>query len=181
MVAVDIDGLHSAIRTGADVNVRNQRGWTPLMHAATAGDGLLVPVLLDAGAALDAQAPDGATALFIAALHGHEGIVGLLARAGADLSVRGPRGRTPLEVAELQGPERTAAILTEARADRAGFGAAEKANTAEGYNRYIGSHPDGVFAEIARERRDAARDREAFERAQAVQRGSVSRRSKPTW
>ena len=168
VVAGDIDGLHTAIRTGADVNARDQRGWTPLMHAANAGHALLVSALLDAGATFDTRAADGATALFIAALHGHEGIVRLLARAGADLSVRGPRGRTPLEVAELQGRERTAATLMEARADRDGFRAAEEADTAEGYDRYLASHPDGVFAAIARGHRDAARDREAFGRAQAI-------------
>ena len=163
----DIDGVHAAIRTGADVNARDPRGWTPLMHAANQGHALLVPVLVDAGAVLDTQAADGATALFIAVLQGHEDIVRSLARAGADLSVRGPRGKTPLELAELQGRERSIAILTETGADRAGFLAAEEANTAEGYDRYLASHPDGAFAETARERRGAARDREAFDRAQA--------------
>ena len=91
--AGDIDGLEAALRAGAEVNVRDQRGWTPLMYAANRGYTLLVPALLDAGANPDTQAADGATALFMAVLQGHEGIAMALVQAGANISIRGTKGQ----------------------------------------------------------------------------------------
>ena len=73
------DGLHRAVMVGdidraralllrgvAAVDGRDDRGWTPLMHAANKGYVLLVEMLLQLGASPDVRAPDGATALFMA-------------------------------------------------------------------------------------------------------------------
>ena len=166
--AGDIDGLQAALRAGADVNTRDQRGWTPLMYAANKGYKLLVPFLLDAQANLDIRVADGATALFIAVLQGHEDIAAELVRAGADTSIPGPRGKTALELAQLQGLENMVALLARAQPDRAAFLAAEETATAAAYDQYIVSYPDGLFARQARERRGSAVDREAFERAQTL-------------
>ena len=166
--AGDIDGLEAALRAGAEVNVRDQRGWTPLMYAANRGYTLLVPALLDAGANPDTQAADGATALFMAVLQGHEGIAMALVQAGANISIRGPRGRTPLELAQLQDLGNTAALLTRADADRTAFLVAEETGTPEGYEGYLTAYPNGLFALKARERRDGSLDREAFETAQTI-------------
>ena len=97
--AGDIEGLAAALEGGSDPNVRDNQGWTALMHAANEGYSLLIPALLDAGAEVDARAADGATALFIAALHGDASIVAALMKAGADVSVRGPRGKTAVDLA----------------------------------------------------------------------------------
>ena len=48
--AGDIEGLKTALAAGADVNARDGRGWTALMHAANKGDVLLVEPLLAAKA-----------------------------------------------------------------------------------------------------------------------------------
>ena len=90
----DIDGLKAVLATRPDVNARDGRGWTALMHAVDKGYTLLVPLLLRARADPDIRAADGATALFIAASHRHSEIIALLIDAGADLSVKGPRGKT---------------------------------------------------------------------------------------
>ena len=100
--AGDIEGLTAALEADVDIDARDGRGWTALMHAVNKGYLLLVEPLLAAKADPDVRAADGATALFMAALHGHSEIVGLLMKAGADLSVRGPQGRTAVDVARVR-------------------------------------------------------------------------------
>jgi ankyrin repeat protein len=51
------------LRRGADANLRDNSGHTPLSHAALAGDPELVQMLLDRGADPRAHMPDGSTAL----------------------------------------------------------------------------------------------------------------------
>ena len=97
--AGDIDGLKAALESGIDINARDSRGWTALIHAVDKGYTLLVPPLLAAKADPNIRLADGATALFIAALHGHSEIVALLMKAGADLAIKGPKGRTAADVA----------------------------------------------------------------------------------
>ena len=96
----DIDGLKAALDAGADVNTRDGRGWTALMHAANQGYTLMVEPLLDAGANPDVRAADGATALFMAARRGDSEIVAALLKAGADPSIKGPKGKMPMEVGQ---------------------------------------------------------------------------------
>ena len=100
--AGDVDGLKAALAAGVDINARDGRGWTALMHAVNKGYTLLVEPLLAAKAGLDVRAPDGATALFMAAVHGHADIIVMLMKAGADVSVRGPKGKTAVDVARAR-------------------------------------------------------------------------------
>ena len=109
--AGDIDGLKAALGAGANVNTRDGRGWTALMHAVNKGYTLLVPPLLAAKADPDMRAADGATALFMAAVHGHSEIIALLMEAGADLSVRGPKGKTAVDVARTRGDPAVLGVL----------------------------------------------------------------------
>ena len=86
VAAGDVEGLKAALAKGADANVRDAKGWTPLMLAADKGKSLLIPPLLEAGADPDLRLADGATAMFIAAVHGHSESVAALMEAGADFS-----------------------------------------------------------------------------------------------
>ena len=168
--AGNIDGVKAALDAGADVNARDGRGWTALIHAANKGYTLLVDPLLGAGADTSVRAPDGATALFVAALHGHAEIVAALLRAGADASVQGPKGRTPLEVAQAQGHSKILALpevaaLREAEARQAearrakedadAFARARSSDTTQAYADYRSSWcPQGNHCEEAPARID---------------------------
>ena len=70
---------------GADPNVRQHGGWTPLQQAAAHGNVPLVKLLLERGADTTAAADDGRTALAMATAGGH-------AEAAAMLERHAPKG-----------------------------------------------------------------------------------------
>jgi uncharacterized protein len=71
------------LANGADVNARQQGGWTPLHGAAEHGDPALVAMLLAAGADRDARIDDGQTAADRAAASGHQQVAEQLRGATA--------------------------------------------------------------------------------------------------
>ena len=109
--AGDIEVLNALLAAGADVDGRDDRGWTALMHAVNESQEPQVELLLASKANPDVRAPDGATALFIAVSRGRAEIVGLLRRAGADPWFAGPDGRTPADVARAGGGSAIVAAL----------------------------------------------------------------------
>ena len=161
----DIDGTRLILEAGVDPNIRDKRGWTPLMYAANRGYKLLVPSLLDARADPDLQAADGATTLFMAVLQGHEDVAEMLVRAGADPAIRGPTGRTPIDVAQIRKLPRTFALLKRASVDHAAFSAARRSGTPAAYEKYLDENPRGLFVEKAKQSRKTSLDREGFLRA----------------
>ena len=100
--AGNLKGLEAALAAGADVNARDDKGWTALMYVVDKGYVLLVKPLLEAKADPDVRAPDGATALFMAAAHGHSEIIQPLMKAGADPAIKGPKGKTATEIAQAR-------------------------------------------------------------------------------
>jgi uncharacterized protein len=69
---------------GAQVNVVQHGGWTPLQQAAAHGNLELVRLLLDAGADPSLRAEDGRTALNLAQAGEHNAVARLLEAAGGD-------------------------------------------------------------------------------------------------
>ena len=108
--AGNLNGLEAALAAGADVNARDDKGWTALMYVVDKGYVLLLDPLLQAKADLDVRAPDGATALFMAVAHGHSEIIPLLMKAGADPTITGPKGKTATELAQARHGDLTTAL-----------------------------------------------------------------------
>jgi len=87
------------LAAGAEVNAKDEDGWTALMWAARMGSNDIVELLLSKGADVNAKDEDGTTALMYAAASIYEGrveTVQALLSAGADVNAKGNDGRTAL-------------------------------------------------------------------------------------
>jgi ankyrin repeat protein len=110
--------LRELIAHGADVNARsNEEEWerqrtseprdkwlppgglTPLLFAARENCLGCVPVLVEAGADVNATTPDGISAVVIALINGHFDVAGALLEAGTDPNLADYTGRTALYAA----------------------------------------------------------------------------------
>ncbi|CAH0376134.1 unnamed protein product, partial [Pelagomonas calceolata] len=92
------DMIRMLIAKGATVDQRDDRGWTPLMHAASLANFCTMELLIDTyGANIHAELHDGYTVLMIAVENGWhsdltpEGVLFLL-RRGAKCDLRNDRG-----------------------------------------------------------------------------------------
>lgn len=85
---------HHDMHCRADVKVCDQFFWTPLHHAAHAGHLELIELLVEAGAAVDAQALNGGTPLMGAIKSSRPSCVDFLIKAGADVNARNKKGLT---------------------------------------------------------------------------------------
>ena len=170
--AGNLKGLESALAAGADVNARDDKGWTPLMYVVDKGYVLLVEPVLTAKADPDVRAPDGATALFMVVAHGHSEIIPLLMKAGADPTIKGPKGKMATEVAQARYGEPEAArekgadyaviaLLNGRTWEDFMFKFAQGKGTPEAYTEYLSAFPHGRHA-------DEATDAEAFARADSL-------------
>jgi ankyrin repeat protein len=87
------------IQAGADLEVRDLEGSTPLLVACRSGNGDLVRQLVTAGANIQAANNKGWTALIEAACYGNPQTVTFLLDSGADITARTAKGETALEKA----------------------------------------------------------------------------------
>ena len=65
-------------KMGAEINVKNNRGWTPLHWAANNGHATIVEYLLTKGAEINVKDNRGRTPLHLAADNGRKDVVALL-------------------------------------------------------------------------------------------------------
>ena len=110
------------IQAGADVNVYDSEGETPLMYAASSNSIDVVRVLIEAGANVNDRADDERTALIIAAQEGHTDMVELLIQAGADVYARDDEGNSALRFAASQAMNRWIPRHRSRQRDRLGLG-----------------------------------------------------------
>jgi ankyrin repeat protein len=110
--------LRELIAHGADVNARSNTeewerqvtseprdkwlppgGLTPLLFAARENCLACLPVLIEAGADVNATTPDGISPIVIALINGHFDVAGALVEAGTDPNLADYTGRTALYAA----------------------------------------------------------------------------------
>ena len=102
--AVDVarvDLARDLIQRGADLEAKDERGYSPLILAAFKGRTAVLRILLEGGADAKAQDKHGNSALMFAAQGGDLEAVKLLLAAGADIGARGQNGYTALQIAKL--------------------------------------------------------------------------------
>jgi ankyrin repeat protein len=87
--------------TKADIEARDPRGATPLMHAAAFGNLETLRTLIDAGVDVNASNDSNATALLWAARNPDK--ARLLIERGANPNAQSKQGRTPLMIASMHG------------------------------------------------------------------------------
>ena len=99
----DVEKVISLLDSGAGINARDQRGWTPLLWAVSRGQTKVVKLLLDKGADVNAKGEHGWTPLMEAANRGHTDATKLLLKKGADVNVKHEYGWTALKIAKGKG------------------------------------------------------------------------------
>ncbi|MET8508272.1 ankyrin repeat domain-containing protein [Streptomyces sp. NPDC014779] len=101
----DVAGLREALAGGADPDLADKAGMTPLHFAAQSQSALAAELLLAAGATVDAHARNGNTALFDAVFNyrGDPATLQVLLAAGADPERQNVKGVSPRALADLIG------------------------------------------------------------------------------
>lgn len=88
----NVEAVKALIARDADVN---KTGWTPLHYAASAGSpqhAVIISLLLENHAYIDAASPNGTTPLMMAAQYGEIDVARLLLQEGADPSIKNQLG-----------------------------------------------------------------------------------------
>jgi ankyrin repeat protein len=109
--------VEAILAKGADVNVKNWVGMTPLHYTARKGNSEGCRVLLNRGADIEAKNNRGRTPLHQAAMYGNADAVHTLLNAGASNVVKTPTGHTPLHLAVYKGNKEAVQALVAAGAD----------------------------------------------------------------
>ncbi|KAK6500794.1 hypothetical protein TWF506_003557 [Arthrobotrys conoides] len=88
--------LDLLLEKGANIEVKGERGETPLIIGAKFGNESAVKLLIERGADLEAKNDDGQTALMISTIYEERRVEKLLLDKGADLEAKDNNGRTLL-------------------------------------------------------------------------------------
>jgi len=113
----NIEAVKQHLAAGADVNAKDENGWTPLHYAANIGYKEIAELLIANGADVNAQSEDKSTALHTAAYWGQKEVAELLIGKGADVNAKDEDGWIPLHRAAYYGRTEIAELLIAEGAD----------------------------------------------------------------
>ncbi|OBT88682.1 hypothetical protein VE02_03248 [Pseudogymnoascus sp. 03VT05] len=106
-------GITLLLNLGADVDLKDPVGRTPISYAAENGQERGLQSLIEHGANVDSQDRAGRTPISYAAGNGHSRCLQLLVQKGANANSKDKAGRTPLSYAAENGQESTIERLLE--------------------------------------------------------------------
>jgi len=101
--AGDVAEVKQCLNSGADVNVKDDKGQTPLVLASASGHTAIASILLDKRADPNLQSNDGLTALMNASHKNYTDLVRLLVQKGANVNLRTTQGVPALTYAAIGG------------------------------------------------------------------------------
>ncbi|KAI5659609.1 hypothetical protein M9H77_28402 [Catharanthus roseus] len=96
----EVRTIHRLLENGANINGKDQNGWTALHRASFKGRIDAVRSLIENGIDINARDEEGYTALHCAVESGHAEVIELLVKKGSDVESRTNKGITPLQIAE---------------------------------------------------------------------------------
>ena len=95
-----VEIVEMLLKAGADPNIADDGGQSPLTYAAMADSRRITKFLLDYGADVNRKGHAGLTALHVAVPHASQALIQLLLDAGADVNMKSDlHGQTPLQIA----------------------------------------------------------------------------------
>ena len=105
------DILRAAIEHGADTNVVDRYGGTPLLKAVESNEVKAIGVLVEAGADIDRRIAGYQSVVHVAAFNRVAEALIALSKHGADFNIQDIEGETPLHCALIETGEKTAEIV----------------------------------------------------------------------
>ena len=112
-----IEAVKQHLAAGAEVNAKDEDGYTPLYAVAGGGHKEIAVLLIAEGADVNAKDDSGWTPLHSAAIGGQKEIAELLIAKGADVNAKDEVESTPLHTAALNGHKEVVELLIAKGAD----------------------------------------------------------------
>ena len=108
----NLEAVEKHLKNGADLNVRNSFGGTPLHDAVWNGHYEIVKALIAKESNLNSKTNDGMSAMHLAILRNHKEITDLLIANEANINSINKEGKTPIDFARMRGDKEAVALLS---------------------------------------------------------------------
>lgn len=162
----EVRTIHRLLETGANINGRDQNGWTALHRASFKGKIDAVRTLIENGIDVSARDEDGFTALHCAVESGHVEVIELLMKKGAEIEARTNKGVTPLQIADsLNYSGITRILLSGGATPRTAAAAAEGGTKIAGYLMPLSSRKEMEVGKIKKKSNRSRIRRSSFDRS----------------